>query len=179
MQVRASAWSDSSTALPALVAAAHRLLVAIGAPSGTGGDERVSSFPDARTLRYYQSLGILDRPLRHDGREAVYGHRHLLQAVVTKLLQAEGYSLAQVQRSLLGRTTDALEAAVRASLGGAPLPSATATPPEPPPSDLRALVTREVAPGVLVTLDPRLVHDPDSVLTRITHALTLPPGAPR
>ncbi len=170
--------------LASLVAAARALLLAGGhrSPASPSGDERVSSFPDARTIRYYQSLGILDRPLRHDGREAVYGQRHLLQAVATKLLQAEGYSLAQVQRSLLGRTTEALEAAVREALGDAPLPAVAPTvsmTPEPVPTHLRALVTREVAPGVIVTLDPRLVSDPDSVLSRITHALTSPPGASR
>ncbi len=168
-------------ALGSLVVAAREILEAVGRAVG---DERVSSFPDARTLRYYQSLGVLDRPLRHDGREVVYGYRHLLQAVVTKLLQSEGYSLAQVQRALLGRTTEALEQAVTEALSGAPgiaervpppggAPSVAPTPaPTPPPPDLRALVTREVAPGVIVTLDPRLVSDPDSVLDHITKALT-------
>ncbi|MFN7147602.1 MAG: MerR family transcriptional regulator, partial [Myxococcota bacterium] len=99
--------------LASLVAASDALLAAIG--RGVG-DERVSVRPDARTLRYYQSLGILDRPLRHEGREAVYGYRHLLQAVVTKLLQAEGLSLAQIQRALAGRTDVALEAAVAEAL---------------------------------------------------------------
>jgi len=168
--------------LAPLVSAVGELLAAIAPELG---DDRVSSRPDARTLRYYQSLGILDRPLRHDGREAVYGYRHLLQAVATKLLQSEGLSLGQIQRALAGRTTDVLEAAVVEALAGASVVTARmssswggggsppATPPPSPPVDsgaapARALVTREVAPGVLVTVDPRLVPDPESTFSKIT-----------
>ncbi len=44
----------------------------------------------------------------------------------------------------------------------------------------RAFLTREVAPGVLVTLDPRLVPDPETVLARIERAVHLvPPGGSR
>ncbi|MES2640772.1 MAG: MerR family transcriptional regulator [Myxococcota bacterium] len=173
-----SASSKEGFGLAALVAAAGEILAATGSAVG---DERVSSAPDARTIRYYQSLGVLDRPLRHEGREVVYGYRHLLQAVATKLLQAEGYTLAQVQRALLGSTTEALERAVADALGdGAPRSQAAPpAPPAPAAPDLRSLLTREVAPGVIVTLDPRLVSDPDSLLARITHALTLPSGGSR
>jgi DNA-binding transcriptional MerR regulator len=180
----ADASSKEGFGLAALVAAAGEILAATGSAVG---DERVSSAPDARTIRYYQSLGVLDRPLRHEGREVVYGYRHLLQAVATKLLQAQGYTLAQVQRALLGSTTETLERAVADALASA-APASPATPPAAPPahpppdrpaSDLRALLTREVAPGVIVTLDPRLVSDPDSLLARITHALTIPPGGSR
>ncbi|MDP2315118.1 MAG: MerR family transcriptional regulator [Pseudomonadota bacterium] len=192
--------------LSSLVVAVREILAASGSAVG---DERVSSSPDARTIRYYQSLGVLDRPARHDGREAVYGYRHLLQAVVTKLLQAQGYSLAQVQRALLGRTTEALEQAVAEALAGAPgtvppprfaeapppfpeaLPAPEAPPPAahaapqpaahaaPQPAAPCALLTHEVAPGVLVTLDPRIVSDPASLFARITHALTIPTGGSR
>ncbi|MDP2309177.1 MAG: MerR family transcriptional regulator, partial [Pseudomonadota bacterium] len=116
--------------LASLVDAAREILLAAGSAVE---DERVSSSPDARTIRYYQSLGVLDRPLRHDGREAVYGYRHLLQAVATKLLQAQGYTLAQVQRALLGSTTERLERAVAEALGDAPAPASPAPPALPPP----------------------------------------------
>lgn len=169
--------------LSSLVDATREVLRAAGCAVG---DERVSNTPDARTIRYYQSLGILDRPLRHDGREAVYGYRHLLQAVATKLLQAKGYTLAQVQRALLGNTTDTLEHAVTDALEGGPCPAPTfqGTPRVSPPvapaaPDLRALLTREVAPGVIVLVDPRLVADPDSLLAHITLALTRSNGGSR
>ncbi len=57
-------------------------------PSASGRvgpeDQRVRAVPDARTVRYYQSIGLVDRPER-EGREAVYRWRHLLQVVAVKL----------------------------------------------------------------------------------------------
>lgn len=167
---RPTAPKDTELGLAALVEAAREILVAAGRAVG---DERVSSAPDARTIRYYQSLRVLDRPARHDGREAVYGYRHLLQAVATKLLQAQGYTLAQVQRALLGSTTDALERAVVDALGS-PVGHERSPAPPPPAPNLRAFLTREVALGVIVTLDPRLVANPESILARITVVLTEP-----
>lgn len=65
---------------------------------------RVRAVPDARTIRYYATLGIVDRPALH-GRTATYGERHLLQLVAVKRLQAEGLSLAEVQARLTGLPT--------------------------------------------------------------------------
>jgi DNA-binding transcriptional MerR regulator len=98
--------------LDAFVAAVSALLRSAPAPA----DGRVSEHPDARTLRYYQTTGLLDRPLRYDGRRAVYGYRHLLQAVAIKLLQGQGLSLGQIQRALAGATLVELEAAVAPAL---------------------------------------------------------------
>ena len=47
-----------------------------GVPSG-----RVRDVPDLRTIRYYTTLGLLDRPAAMRGRTALYGSRHLLQLV--------------------------------------------------------------------------------------------------
>ena len=48
--------------LDALEAAAGRLLARLpGAPE----DDRVSAAPDTRTLRYYQTLGLMDLSLIH------------------------------------------------------------------------------------------------------------------
>jgi DNA-binding transcriptional MerR regulator len=63
---------------------------------------RVRSVPDRRTIRYYTTLGLLDKPVEMRGRTAYYGRRHVLQLVVIKRLQARGLSLAQVQQSLAG-----------------------------------------------------------------------------
>ena len=43
-------------------------------------DGRVNAAPDARTVRYYGTLGLVDRPSIVD-REARYGRRHVLQLV--------------------------------------------------------------------------------------------------
>jgi hypothetical protein len=68
-----------------------------GQPSG-----RVRDLPDRRTIRYYTTLGLLDRPAEMRGRTALYGQRHLRQLVAIKRLQVRGLSLADVQQRLLG-----------------------------------------------------------------------------
>ncbi len=65
---------------------------------------RVRDVPDARTIRYYTTLGLIDRPAELRGRTALYGRRHLLQLVAIKRLQANGSALAEVQARLLGAT---------------------------------------------------------------------------
>ena len=69
---------------------------------------RIREAPDKRTIRYYTTLGILDRPTEMRGRTAFYGRRHLLQLVCIKRLQARGMALVDVQRSLSGADDKAL-----------------------------------------------------------------------
>src|SRR5947209_4992852 len=68
---------------------------------------RVREVPDRRTIRYYTTLGLLDRPTLR-GRTALYCRRHLLQLVSIKRLQAQGLTLAELQARLLGLTNAAL-----------------------------------------------------------------------
>lgn len=76
---------------------------------------RVRDVPDLRAIRYYTTLGLLDRPEEMRGRVAYYGRRHLLQLVAIKRLQAQGLLLAEVQEQLLGLSDKRLEqlAAIR------------------------------------------------------------------
>ncbi len=69
---------------------------------------RVREVPDRRTIRWYSTIGLLDRPAAMRGRTALYGRRHLAQLVAVKRLQAEGRSIAQVQTALLGADDDTL-----------------------------------------------------------------------
>jgi DNA-binding transcriptional MerR regulator len=69
----------------------------VGARSG-----RIRDVPDLRTIRYYTTLGLLDRPAEMRARTALYGRRHMLQLVAIKKLQALGLSLAQVQQRMSG-----------------------------------------------------------------------------
>jgi DNA-binding transcriptional MerR regulator len=69
---------------------------------------RVRDVPDRRTIRYYTTIGLLDRPVEMRGRTALYARRHLLQLVAIKRLQACGLTLAEVQQRLLGLTDSAL-----------------------------------------------------------------------
>lgn len=77
-------------------------LVASALASGYDGQpsRRISAVPDIRAIRYYTTLGLLDRPAAMRGRTALYGQRHLWQLVAIKRLQAAGNSLAAIQQSL-------------------------------------------------------------------------------
>lgn len=99
--------------LTSLVEAARHMIERVTLPPSDG---RVAEFPDARTIRYYQTAGIVDKPLRYEGRNAVYGYKHLLQIVAIKLLQSRGLSLAQVQRAIMNSTLSDLEAALTDAL---------------------------------------------------------------
>jgi DNA-binding transcriptional MerR regulator len=81
--------------------------LAVDYPGPSNG--QVRAIPDQRTIRYYSTLGLIDRPAATRGRTALYGRRHLLQLVAIKRLQAEGCSLQQVQQQLLGIADAALE----------------------------------------------------------------------
>jgi DNA-binding transcriptional MerR regulator len=78
------------------------LALAVDYPGQASG--RVREVPDIRTIRYYTTLGLLDRPAQLRGRTALYGRRHLLQLVAIKRLQAKGLSLAEVQTRVVGQT---------------------------------------------------------------------------
>jgi hypothetical protein len=75
----------------------------VKAPNG-----RVTGLPDARVIRWYATIGLVDRPLGARGRTALYGPRHLLQLVAVKRLQAQGRTLAEIQFELAGATEDTL-----------------------------------------------------------------------
>src|SRR5271157_4763365 len=70
---------------------------------------RVRDIPDLRTIRYYTTAGLLERPAEMRGRTALYGRRHLLQLVAIKKLQASGLSLSQIQEWMAAATDLLLE----------------------------------------------------------------------
>lgn len=55
-----------------------------------------------RVIRYYTTLGLLDRASEKRGKSMYYGARHLFQLLSIKKLQSQGLSLAEVQSKLLG-----------------------------------------------------------------------------
>jgi DNA-binding transcriptional MerR regulator len=118
---------------------------------GAAPDARVSAAPDARTVRYYTTLGLLDRP-SIVGRQARYGQRHLWQLLAIKGLQVRGLPLAEIQERLYGRSDAELQALMEA-LGSEPGTVPDAAPPgvsvreviiEP---GLRLLVEQGYRPG--------------------------------
>jgi DNA-binding transcriptional MerR regulator len=74
-------------------------------------DNRVSSAPDTRTIRYYSSLGLIDRPTI-EGRTAKYHRRHVLQLLALKTLQSKSLPLSEIQERLYGRTDSELESLI-------------------------------------------------------------------
>jgi len=60
---------------------------------------QVAEAPNARAIRWYQSIGLLRRPVQR-GRVAYYGLHHLAELVAIKRLQADGHSLSDVQGRL-------------------------------------------------------------------------------
>jgi DNA-binding transcriptional MerR regulator len=50
-----------------------------------------------RLVRHYVSVGIVDKPAR-EGRDALYGFRHLVQFVAARRLLAEGLPLAKIAK---------------------------------------------------------------------------------
>jgi DNA-binding transcriptional MerR regulator len=97
---------------------------------------QVRDVPDRRTIRYYTTLGLVDRPAQMRGRTALYGRRHLSQLVAIKRLQAAGRSLEEIQQQLLNLPAVALNRLARlpADLETLPAPvSPPATTEEPAP----------------------------------------------
>jgi DNA-binding transcriptional MerR regulator len=74
---------------------------------------RVRDVPDQRAIRWYTTLGLVDRPAAMRGRTALYGRRHLLQLVAIKRLQAGGRSLSEVQVELAAASDERLERIAR------------------------------------------------------------------
>jgi DNA-binding transcriptional MerR regulator len=69
---------------------------------------RVRAVPDQRAIRWYTTIGLIDRPTEMRGRTALYSHRHLLQLVAVKRRQSQGHTLAEIQTELTGATNEAL-----------------------------------------------------------------------
>ncbi|MFN0090792.1 MAG: MerR family transcriptional regulator, partial [Acidimicrobiales bacterium] len=87
----------------AALAAAALAAASVAQPNG-----QVQAAPDRRTIRWYQSLGIVDPP-RRVGRSARYGPRQLAQVVAMKRLQASGVSVEEAGRRMAGLDEAALQ----------------------------------------------------------------------
>ena len=172
--------------LDELTHAATRVLQELGI---TSGDARTSASIDVRTVRFYQTLGILPKPA-YEGRCAVYSLTHVVRVVAAKQLQAEGHSLAQIQTALPAATDDALVQALTTAqrstssrssplpqrsepahceLNSAPSPACIPEFESPCVAELR---TFTLTTGVTLILDPRIVANAEVLVTTLA-ALTL------
>ncbi len=93
-------------------------LVAEALGSGYEGvrSGRVRQVPDARTIRWYQTLGMVERPAAFRGRTALFTRRHVAQLAAIKKLQAAALPLTDIQQALAGRTDAELARAAGISL---------------------------------------------------------------
>src|SRR4026208_1765913 len=74
--------------------------------------------PSARSVRFYVSNGLLDRP-EGTGTAAIYNYRHLLQLLSIKIRQREGQTLDVIKREMRETTGDLLERRIAQSLAPA------------------------------------------------------------
>jgi len=84
---------------------------------------QVRAIPDDRTVRYYATIGLLDRPSAMRGRTALYSRKHVAQVVAIKRLQAMGRSLSEIQA-----LWPTLDDGTLARMSGVELPAPTKPP---------------------------------------------------
>jgi DNA-binding transcriptional MerR regulator len=147
-----------------------------GQPSG-----RVRDVPDRRAIRWYTTIGLVDRPLAHRGRAALYGPRHLLQLVAIKRLQARGLSLVAIQQELAGATDTQLARVARLPPAAVPIPllaagggDPAAKAPTGPAAPTRAAFWRRQPAAALTAAGP--AEAADVVPTAVHSGATLPAG---
>ncbi len=156
-----------------------RVALALAVDYAGQANGRVRDVPDQRTIRYYTTLGLIDRPAEMRGRTALYGVRHLLQLVAIKRLQTHGLSLAEIQSRVVGRTDAALRQLARLPADFEPSPTArpqaakrdnfwSATPVE---SEQQQLIGVPLADGATLLLNSRRpLDDHDLVALRVAAA---------
>jgi DNA-binding transcriptional MerR regulator len=94
--------NDFQGGAEALIAKSQEVAKALNLEQEAGeGNERL--------LRHYVSIGVVDKPAR-EGRDALYGFRHLVQFVAARRLLAEGFHLAKIAKYTAVVPTDALTA---------------------------------------------------------------------
>ncbi len=113
---------DETWTINELVEEASRRIRALPAPK----NGQVRAVPDDRTIRYYATIGLVDRPAAMRGRTALYGRKHVAQIVAIKRLQTTGKSLAEIQA-----LWPTLDDATLSRMSGIELPAAASRAPAP------------------------------------------------
>lgn len=109
---------------------------------------QVAADTQARTLRYYRTLGLMDPP-----QGGGFSERHFLQACAVRVLQAQGLPLSRIHSMIFGRSDDELRSILQAAESNAP--------PELPPtsnvSSTPSLQTMPLGPDfLLISRRPQL-----------------------
>lgn len=130
-------------------------------------DGRVSAAPDGRTIRYYTTLGILEKP-KVISRQAFYGARHVLQILAIKSLQGLSLPLGEIQARLYGKSNKELEAILE-SISNKLKSDQKAR------AEIHPLIWREVMiePGLRIMIEDQWrLSDEESLTKRIQSALS-------
>ena len=150
---------ESSWTLSELVGEVEARLRALPPPK----NGQVRAVPDDRTIRYYATIGLLDRPLAMRGRTALYSLRHLAQVVAIKRLQTAGKSLGEIQAMWPTLDDDTLarlsgvtlvaraKTKARPSFWKTPPAAAVTTPPAATPA-AEVEIRIELAPGAVLVV---------------------------
>jgi DNA-binding transcriptional MerR regulator len=107
---------DETWTISELVDEVARRIAALPKPQ----NGQVRAVPDDRTIRYYGTIGLIDRPAAMRGRTALYNKKHVAQVVAIKRLQTTGRSLAEIQAMW-----PTLDDATLSRMSGVDLPGAT------------------------------------------------------
>lgn len=107
---------DETWTINELVDEVGRRIAALPKPQ----NGQIRAVPDDRTVRYYATIGLLDRPAAMRGRTALYNKKHVAQVVAIKRLQTMGRSLAEIQA-----LWPTLDDATLSRMSGIELPGAT------------------------------------------------------
>src|SRR3982751_791008 len=87
---------------------AHQVERALATDGVRPPNGRVREVPDGRAIRWYATIGLVEKPAGRRSRPGRYGPRHLLQVVAVKRRQAAGRSIAEIQAELIGATDTTL-----------------------------------------------------------------------
>jgi DNA-binding transcriptional MerR regulator len=69
----------------------------------------VTELPDERTVRYYLAEGLISPPSEKQGTASLYGHRHLLQLLAIKRLQADYLPIRKIRELIENKGVAELE----------------------------------------------------------------------
>ena len=166
---------------------AARAAAALAVDYTGAGSGRVRDVPDVRAIRWYRTIGLIDKPAGYRGRTALYGPRHLLQLGAVKRRQAAGAPLAQIQAELTGADDTRLASVAALPAGSDAEPSADLTFWKDQPvrvsvdsrhGNRRGVETSTMSYGIQVsdqvTILVRSVHPPDSDDIAAIHAASEP-----
>ena len=90
-----------------LADAAERILRSAGPSQGKG---TVTEYPNARTIRYYLTEGLLPQPMDKRGPTSIFGYGHLLTLLVIKKLQSDGLPINVIKTLIAYKDATELEA---------------------------------------------------------------------